>query len=99
MIRKLFITLLIASLIITWAPPHAAVAGGAGGEPMISDSVGWGIVAAMVILGGIYIIYQGKQNVSSDKGEAQSATGTITPVKADTSNLVTPSGELIVARW
>ena len=99
MVRELFITLLIASLIITWATPRAAAAGGAGGEPMIRDSVGWGSVAATVILGGIYIIYQGKQNISSDKGEVQSAVDTITPVKADTSNRVTPSGELIVARW
>ena len=67
---------------------------GSGGEPLISDSVGWGIVGAMVIV-GIYFVYKVKQDTSSDKETLKDKAENLT----DASNIVTPRGDLSVMNW
>lgn len=96
--RNLVIALLIFSLIIPYLTPQIAYAGGAGGEPLMSDEVGWGIVGAMVIV-GIYFVYKIKQVTPTDREKPKEMAENFTPVKTDTSNIVAPCGELIIAKW
>jgi uncharacterized membrane protein len=98
MIRKFVIIFLIFSLIITYVAPHVAYAGGSGGEPLMSDSVGWGIVGVMVIV-GIYVVYMAKQETSSNKENSKDKAENVNRVKSDTSNIVTPYGDFIIAKW
>ncbi|MDP2643767.1 MAG: hypothetical protein Q8P24_02400 [Desulfobacterales bacterium] len=98
MIKKIVIALFITSLIFSYSTPKVAYAGGAGGEPLMSDSVGWGIVGAMAIA-GVYFVYMTKQEMPPDREKPEEKAENLTPVKTDGANLVAPRGDLVVAKW
>lgn len=100
--RKWVIALFIFFLVMPVLRPMNACAGGAGGEPLMSDSVGWGIVGAMVLV-GMYAVYKMKQEPPAaqeklkekdkEKEKADSRTETLV------SERVMPNGDVIVAKW
>ena len=98
MLRKIIIAVIIFSLMIPYVSQKVAYAGGAGGEPLISDAVGWGIVGALVII-GIYFVYTTKQEPSPEKETPQGQSESLAPVKAETSIIDISQGQLIIAKW
>lgn len=99
MTKKFIIIILIFSLLILNLSPQDSYAGGAGGEPMISDSVGWGIVGVMALV-GIYFIYTIRQESTAEKEKTKDKAKNITTtVQAAASGIVSPTGCLIIAQW
>ncbi|MBN2282360.1 MAG: hypothetical protein JXO48_00555 [Deltaproteobacteria bacterium] len=98
MLRKLVIAILLFALMIPLVSQKVACAGGAGGEPLMSDAVGWGIVGALVIV-GIYYVYTTKPEASSEKETPEDQSESFTPVKTDSLTIVTSQGQLIIAKW
>jgi hypothetical protein len=97
-LRKLIIAIIIFSLMIPYVSQKVAYAGGAGGEPLISDAVGWGIVGALVII-GIYVVYTTKQETSPEKEVTKDQSESLSPVKTEALTIVSSQGELIIAKW
>ncbi len=55
--RKVVVVLIVAALLVSCPVPWEAFAGGSGSEPLMSDAVGWGIVAALIVV-GLYGVYK-----------------------------------------
>jgi hypothetical protein len=98
MIRKIIISVIVFSFLIINVPTQNACAGGAGGEPLLSDSVGWGIVGAMVIV-GIYYVYKTPSAKPPEKEHPQEKAEKSVILKAATSTMISPRGELVIASW
>ena len=80
------------------SPRGGACAGGSGGEPLISDAVGWGIVGALVVV-GVYFVYQTRQGVPPDKERPKDKAENAAHVKTIAPSIASPCDELIVAQW
>ncbi|MBN2845714.1 MAG: hypothetical protein JXQ25_07005 [Deltaproteobacteria bacterium] len=95
MLRTLVIAIVVFALMIPHVSRSVAYAGGAGGEPLISDAVGWGIVGALVIV-GIYFVYKTKQETSPEKESTKDQSESLTPVKTEA---LTSPEQVIIAKW
>lgn len=95
---ELIVAVLIFSLIVPSAIPKAAYSGGAGGEPLMSDAAGWGIVGVLAVA-CIYLIYKTKTDTPADKDKFDEKTKGMDKAGNDVSSIVTPDGNLIIAKW
>jgi hypothetical protein len=98
MIRKFFLALLILSFLITSSAPNEAYAGGSGGEPLMSDAVGWGIVGALVIV-GLYAVYKTKWEKPPSQESQHEKNVSENQLQTETTKHVSDNGNLLIAAW
>jgi hypothetical protein len=98
MARKWVISVFILSLLFSPMAPPAAWAGGSGGEPLISDAVGWGIVGVLVIV-GICAVYAMKREQPPAAGQPKDQAHDDCRPDMMLADRVTPRGDLVIATW
>ena len=96
--RKLMIGISILALIMLGMVPSAVYAGGSGGEPLMSDEVGWGIVGALVLV-GIYAVYKMKQETPPGDAAPNNTANADIQVNEVSPGRMTPRWDIIVAKW
>ena len=92
MTKKTIILILLIVFLSSVIVPNYASAMGT--SLVISDSVGWGLLAGFIILIGGIIYYQRKSSTDpkEDKKEKEAA-------KKITQSCITPEGEYVLFRW
>lgn len=73
-------------------------AGGAGGEPIFSDAVGWGIVDALVVIGA-YFVYRVTSEKTKSKDRQQGKAGRDDKFSAETAQVISPCEEIFTVKW
>jgi hypothetical protein len=96
--RKVVVFLIVAALVVPWPVPRDAFAGGSGGEPLISDAVGWGIVAALVVV-GLYVVYKSNAVNPPEEGKEKEKTSYIEMLKNESVKYSDHRGLLLIASW
>lgn len=98
MIRRLLSTLLLLAFMMLAALPVAAYAGGSGGEPLISDAVGWGLVGAMVII-GIYAVHEMKKHQPASNEKLKDNSKSYTWNQLHPKEFIKSNGDIIIIKF
>ncbi len=96
--RKVVVVLIVAALLVSCPVPRDGFAGGSGGEPLMSDAVGWGIVAALVVV-GLYVVYKSNAPKPPEEGKEKEKASYIEMLKNESSKFSDHRGHLLIASW